>query len=122
HEYTAVYAHKLRKSRGALSVHLLPTPHPDHRLGVRVSRGVGRGVAGTRLKRLIREAFRTLRPTLPRPAGEGFASDDIVVAPRGRQRPTLDQVIRLLRDLVEQAHQEQLRRDRRETTRTPTDG
>jgi ribonuclease P protein component len=48
-------------------------PHP--RLGLAVSRGVGGAVVRNRVKRLLRESFRTGRERLP-------AAHDLVVVPR----------------------------------------
>jgi ribonuclease P protein component len=55
-------------------------PHP--RVGLSVSRKVGNAVARNRWKRLIREAFRTIRAALPK-------GIDLVVIPRGTEPPAL---------------------------------
>jgi ribonuclease P protein component len=58
-------------------------PHP--RLGLSVSRKVGNAVVRNRWKRLLREAFRLDRPTLP-------PGMDLLVIPRGQTKPKLDEV------------------------------
>ncbi len=110
-EYRAAYAHKLRKSAGPLTVFLVPTDRDEPRLGLAVGRRVGRAVDRTRTKRLIREAFRMMMPTLPSPPGGG--SYDVVVAARWRLAD-LARCRELLGVLVDRAHREQVKRTDRE--------
>ncbi len=55
-----------------------PEAGGDHRLGVAVSKENGRAVRRNKIKRLLREAFRLERPTLP-------GSYDIILIPRPRE-------------------------------------
>ena len=66
-------------------------PHP--RLGLSVSRKVGRATVRNRWKRLLREAFRLSQRELPRGV-------DLVVIPRPEAKPTLDLVRASLRRLA----------------------
>lgn len=69
-------------------------PHP--RLGLSVSRKVGKAVVRNRWKRLIREAFRLSRPRLP----QGV---DLVVIPRQGIEPRLDELLESLPRVAKRA-------------------
>jgi ribonuclease P protein component len=66
-------------------------PHP--RLGLSVSRKLGKAVVRNRWKRLLREAFRLRREQLP-------AGIDLVVVPRGDPEPTLAELLESLPQLA----------------------
>ena len=71
-------------------------PHP--RLGLSVSRKVGRATVRNRWKRLLREAFRLSQHELP-------SGVDLVVIPRPEAQPTLDLVQASLRRLARKVGQ-----------------
>ncbi len=81
-EFGAVFDFKVRKSRGALTVFVMPNGLNEHRLGLSIGRKVGNAVVRGKIKRMIREAFRHERERLPTMEdGTGF---DLVVSVRGR--------------------------------------
>jgi ribonuclease P protein component len=65
--------------------------HP--RLGLSVSRKLGKAVIRSRWKRLLREAFRLRREQLP-------VGIDLVVVPRGDAEPTLAELLESLPQLA----------------------
>jgi ribonuclease P protein component len=67
-------------------------PHP--RLGLSVSRKVGGAVVRNRWKRLLREAFRHVRPQLP-------SGLDLIVIPRVGTAPELSLLLNSLPSLAE---------------------
>jgi len=69
---------------------------PYSRLGLSVSRKVGGAVVRNRWKRLIREAFRTMREQLP----PGL---DLIVVPRADRPPSLTVLQESLRHLARRA-------------------
>jgi ribonuclease P protein component len=71
-------------------------PHP--RLGLSVSRKVGRATVRNRWKRLLREAFRLSQHDLP-------SGVDLVVIPRPEAKPTLESVRGSLRRLARKVSQ-----------------
>jgi ribonuclease P protein component len=109
-EFGAVYAGKVRKSRGPLIVHTLPTALPEPRLGLSVGRRVGKAVVRTRIKRMLREAFRLGRGELPGPEGGSY---DIIVGVRPHKPLPLARYRELLAELVGQTHAVWERRRRR---------
>lgn len=87
--YAAVFDAKLRKSRGAITLHLRPNGLGEHRLGLSVGRRLGNAVTRGRFKRMMREVFRHERGDMPR-AGDGGAYD-IVVTARAHERATYEE-------------------------------
>jgi len=66
-------------------------PHP--RLGLSVSRKLGKAVVRNRWKRLLREAFRLRREQLP-------SGIDLVIVPRREAEPTLAELLESLPQLA----------------------
>jgi len=94
-EFRTVYAARARVSDGRLVVYARPNGRPTTRLGLSVGRRVGGSVARTRIRRLLREAFRRARAEWPR----GY---DLVIVPVAGPY-AFDDVDRSLRTLVPQA-------------------
>lgn len=107
-EFDAVYAHKIRKSRGPITVHIRPNEHPHHRLGLSIGRRVGGAVARSRLKRMIREVFRLNQSFMPKYGEFGY---DLVVSARKHDPMTLDEYRAAIVDAMQDAHGVQVRRD-----------
>ena len=66
-DFSRVYDHRLNAAAGPLVLYALPNSFADGRvrLGLSVSRRIGKAVVRNRWKRRLREAFRRLRATLP---------------------------------------------------------
>lgn len=102
-EFQGVYAAKVRKGRGPLTVFATPNLLGHPRLGLSVGRRVGGAVVRNRAKRRIREAFRILRHDLP----TGY---DFVVCATGRGALELADYQRLLFACCRDLHREWSRR------------
>jgi ribonuclease P protein component len=76
-----------------LALYECPNGSPRRRLGIAVSKAVGNAVVRNRVKRLIREAFRTGRTTL------AAGVDILVVARAPASDATFAQIARELSDL-----------------------
>lgn len=110
-EFQRVYAAKMRKLRGPLAAFAIPNALPQHRLGLAVGRPVGNAVRRSRVKRLIREAFRLSQALLPvHPDG----AYDIIISPRVHKPMPLAEYEALLLALANELHREWERRARRE--------
>ena len=131
--FAAVYDAKMRKAAGPLLVFTRPNGLPHFRLGLSVSRRVGKAVVRSRVKRMLREAFRLTQqgwPMLPPPEPREAADDavtsegasaggsasgggmDLVVVVRPHAGLTLTQYQALLGDAVEAAHRGWVKRQR----------
>ncbi len=95
-EFARVYQRRASVADDLLIVHACESQWPHARLGLSVSRKVGNAVQRNRWKRVIREAFRQLRPQFP-------ARVDLVVTPRPGSEPTTEAVLKSLPRLVERA-------------------
>jgi ribonuclease P protein component len=104
--FAAVFDAKVKKTLGPLAVYAKPSGLPHPRLGLSVSRRVGIAVARSRIKRLIREAFRLSQHDWPR----GY---DVVVVVRPHKPATLAEYQRLLFSAVRSLHLEWERRGRK---------
>jgi ribonuclease P protein component len=118
-DYRAVFANRLAKSRGPLTVFLRPNTVREHRLGLSIGRRVGNAVARAKVKRMVREAFRLDRPVYPTPA-EGRAYD-VIVSARAHKVLSLNEYRSLLLAAVEAAHREHARRTDRSNPADRTD-
>lgn len=106
-EFAAVYAGKARVERGPLAVHAIPTDRACSRIGLAIGRRVGTAVRRVRLKRMLREAFRTARASLP-------GTYDLVVSARSHDDLGLGGYRSLLLDAVTEL--DRIWRKRRERT------
>lgn len=106
-QFASVFAAKMKKNAGPLSVHAKINGLNHPRLGLSVSRRVGGAVTRNRVKRLLREAFRLQQHDSPR----GY---DIVVVVRPHDLVTLADYQRLLSTAIRAIHLEWDRRLRRE--------
>jgi ribonuclease P protein component len=97
-QFDLVYATRMNRTAGPLIVYARPNDAGYARLGLSVSRRLGGAVERNRFKRLLREAFRRVRPDLP-------GAYDVVINLRPHEpRKPLDYQ-RLLRDAMEDLHQ-----------------
>ena len=99
-----VFAAKLRRDAGPLTVRVAPNGLGFHRLGVSVPKRVGNAVVRHRWKRLVREAFRLHRAAWP------GAYDLVVVVQPSRKPATSAGVARLLDEVVPRLHADAQRR------------
>lgn len=110
-EFAAVYAARVKKSEGPLTLHTLPNGLDHPRLGLSIGRRVGGAVRRSLLKRHLREAFRSIQHELPVGPEGGY---DMVVGSGAHAPLSPDQYRELLLRLVERAHRVWSRRDRRD--------
>lgn len=80
-DFARVFEKRVSAADGVLRMYAVEGNEAYPRLGLSVSRRVGNAVVRNRHKRLLREAFRLLRPDLP--------ALDMVVIPHSRGEPEL---------------------------------
>ena len=94
-DFRRVYERRRSASDRWLIVYACPNGLPHLRLGLSVSRKVGKAHVRNRLRRLYREAFRLTRHEMP-------TGLDLVLIPRRPDEPTLEALKRSLPRLVRQ--------------------
>ena len=104
-QFDAVYAAKVRETRGPLMIYAIPNSLLHPRLGLSVGRKVGTAPKRNRIKRLIREAFRLMQHDLPR----GY---DIVVNVRPHETALLADYQRMLSSMMIRLHAKWIEREK----------
>ena len=88
-DFRRAYQRHCTASDGTLLVFAAPNGLTHPRLGLSVSRKVGKAVVRNRWKRLLREAFRLTRQRLP-------GGIDLIVIPRAEAEPELTSLLESL--------------------------
>lgn len=101
-DYQRVYQRRAAASDTLLLVHACENSLGQSRLGLSVSRKVGKAVVRNRWKRIVREVFRLHRAQLP-------LGVDLVVSPRPGQEPEFAVVKASLVSLARRAAKKLLR-------------
>ncbi len=95
-DFRRVFQNHCAAREGPLTVLVAPNGLDHPRLGVSVSKKLGKAVARNRWKRLIREAFRLSRQRLP-------PGVDLMVLARENPPPMLSELLKLLPRLAHRA-------------------
>jgi ribonuclease P protein component len=95
-DFRRVYDRRRSVSDPWLIVYACENGLPHLRLGLSVSRKVGKATRRNRLRRLYREAFRLTRHEMP-------TGLDLILIPRRPEEPTLEELKQSLPRLVRQA-------------------
>ena len=96
-DFDAVFAARVKESRGPLTILARPNDLPHARLAIQTSRRVGTAVRRNRIRRLLREAFRLMQHDLPR----GY---DLVIVVRPHEPLILAEYQRLLTAALVKLH------------------
>ena len=96
-DFDAVFAARVKESRGPLTILSTPNELPHARLAIQTSRRVGNAVRRNRIRRLIREAFRLMQHDVPR----GY---DLVIVVRPHEPLILADYQRLLSGAIVKLH------------------
>lgn len=109
-EFTAVYAARLKSHEHPIVVHARVTDLSEPRLGLAIGRRVGNAVRRNAVKRRLREAFRLVRPQIPRSPGGG--NYDLVVGARPHDPLKTGEYAVLLERALIAIHRRACRRER----------
>jgi ribonuclease P protein component len=90
--FAAVYKSGRKSIRGPLVIFAMANDLPHSRWGLSVSRRIGTAVKRNRIKRLIRESIRLLRPEL-------FKGYDVIIVIKPHETMKLEDYQRILREL-----------------------
>ena len=106
--FAAVYEAHMRDTRGPIVVYGLPNELGHARMGLSVSRKVGVAPRRNRIKRMLREAYRSLRHELP-------GAYDLVLVVRPHEPFALGEYQNILKEAVAKIHAAWTRRSRQKT-------
>ncbi len=107
--FRSVFDAQCSRGAGPLVVYTLPSSVGESRLGLVVSKRVGKAVIRNRIKRMLREAFRLDRADFP-------AHYDVVVVVRAHRSRTLEQYRTWLIDAINQLHRRWERRQQQSSS------